>query len=127
MVSQPASVKSRLVEAICPVYRIAVMVAMVGISLPDISSAAAPALIQTVPGASARPNVATPQHGPLMAAPKPAAPIHPAELAEIDAEVPALVPLAPPVWAGLALLTAMACVRTRQRRRYRRIRAGQLL
>lgn len=36
-----------------------------------------------------------------------------------DDSTPALVPLAPPVWAGLAILGGMALVRTRQRRRYR--------
>ena len=47
--------------------------------------------------------------------------------AATDSEVPALVPLAPPLWAGLAMLTFMALIRTRQRRRHRRVRIGRLL
>ena len=47
--------------------------------------------------------------------------------ADLETEAPALVPLAPPVWAGLAMLTAMAFIRTCQRRRYRRLRMSQTL
>ena len=36
-----------------------------------------------------------------------------------DGDTPALVPLAPPVWAGLGLLGALAFARHKSRRRYR--------